>query len=97
MMLGLAGVWGVIEGGLVIADPRFYTADAALVFSNLNAWGWIVMVLGAVQLVAALAILSGSEVARWFGIFVAGVNAIGQLFFVTRSRSGHWPRSRSTC
>ena len=27
--------------------------------------------------------MSGSELARWFGIVVAGINAIGQLHFVS--------------
>jgi len=27
-------------------------------------------------------LLSGSEIARWFGIAVAGINALGQLAFV---------------
>jgi hypothetical protein len=41
-----------------------------------------VMGLGALQLLAAFTIYSGSQLARWFGIVAAGVNAIGQLLFV---------------
>jgi hypothetical protein len=52
------------------------------VFSNLNTWGWIVTILGVAMLLAAFALFSGSELARWFGIFVAGINAIGQLYYV---------------
>jgi len=52
------------------------------VFSGLNTWGWIVLILGIIQALAALAILSGSEFARWFGIAAAGLNGIGQLMFV---------------
>jgi hypothetical protein len=52
------------------------------VFSDLNTWGWIVLILGIIQALAALAILSGNEFARWFGIGAAGLNAIGQLLFV---------------
>ena len=37
--------------------------------------------LGVGQLVAALALLGGSEVARWFGIAAAGLNGLGQLMF----------------
>ena len=52
-------------------------------FSDLNTWGWIILVLGVLQLIASFAIVSGSEWARWFGIVVAGINAIGQLHFVS--------------
>jgi hypothetical protein len=29
-----------------------------------------------------MGLLTGSELARWFGIVVAGINAIGQLMFI---------------
>ncbi len=82
VMLGLAGVWNLFAGIAAIADAHVYTANASYVFSDLNTWGWIVMILGILQGIAALALVTGSELARWFGIAVAGVNAIGQLMFV---------------
>jgi hypothetical protein len=82
VMLGLAGIWNSIDGILAISSSRVYTGHAVLVFSNLNTWGWIVLILGIVQLIASGALFAGSEFARWFGIIAAGVNAIGQLLFV---------------
>jgi len=41
-----------------------------------------VLVLGVGQLLAAFSLFGGSELARWFGIVVASVNAIGQLYYV---------------
>jgi hypothetical protein len=81
-MLGLAGLWNTIQGILAIADSRVFVGESTFVFSNLNTWGWIVLVLGVLQLLAAFAVVSGSELARWFGIGCAGVNAIGQLMFL---------------
>jgi len=82
VLLGLAGVWNVVDGILAISKSHVYTANASYVFSDLKTWGWIVLILGILEGLAALAILSGSEWARWFGIGVAGINAIGQLSFV---------------
>jgi hypothetical protein len=82
VMLALAGTWNFIDGILAISDSRVYAGDSVYVFSDLNTWGWIVMILGIIELIAALAIFSGSEWARWFGIFAAGLNSIGQLMFV---------------
>ena len=82
-LLGLAGLWNVIQGILAIGDSRVYVGETTFVFSNLNTWGWIILVLGVAQLLAAFAIVGGSEFARWFGIACAGVNAIGQLFFIS--------------
>jgi hypothetical protein len=40
------------------------------------------LILGVIQLLAAFTLMGGSELARWFGIFAASINAIGQLMFV---------------
>ena len=82
VLLGLAGAFNVFDGILALSKSRFYTAEATYVFSDLNTWGWIVLVLGVLQLLAAFSLMGGSELARWFGIFVASLNAIGQLMFV---------------
>jgi hypothetical protein len=82
VMLGLAGIWNVIGGILAVSSSRVYADSSTFVFSGLNTWGWIVIILGIIECLAALAIVSGSEFARWFGITAAGLNAIGQLMFV---------------
>jgi hypothetical protein len=82
VLLGLAGIWNGIDGILAISSSRVYTDTSVFIFSDLNTWGWIALILGIIQGLAALAILSGSEFARWFGIAAAGLNAIGQLMFV---------------
>jgi len=81
-MMALAGTWAVIEGIAAIANSKIYTANATYVFSDLNTWGWIVTVLGALLLLSALTLFTGSQFARWFGILAAGLNGIGQLFFI---------------
>lgn len=82
LMLGLAGTFNVIDGIVALSKSSFFTTNATYVFSNLHTWGWIVLILGVFQIIAALVLLSGSEIARWFGIAVAGINALGQLAFV---------------
>jgi hypothetical protein len=81
IMMGLLGVWNLFEGIAAISSAHVFVADAHYVFSDLNTWGWIVLILGVFQIVAALVLLSGSEIARWFGIAVASLNALGQLAF----------------
>lgn len=81
-LLGLAGCWNMIDGFLAIFNSHVYSESTVVVFSDLKTWGWIMLVLGVLQLIAAYAVLGGSEAARWFGIAVAGINAIGQLAYV---------------
>jgi hypothetical protein len=82
IVLGLVGIFSFIDGILAISSSKVFTANATYVFSDLHTWGWIVTILGALAVCAAFALLTGSELARWFGITVASLNAIGQLMFV---------------
>jgi len=81
-MLGLAGIWNVIDGLLALGSSHVYGPNRTYVFSDLRTWGWILLVVGILQTVAAFSLMSGSEIARWFGVAVAGVNAIAQLGFM---------------
>jgi hypothetical protein len=80
--LGVIGIWNVFEGIAAISSAHVYVGNAHYVFSDLKTWGWIVLILGVVQCLAAGLLFTGSEFARWFGIAVAAVNAWGQLMFV---------------
>jgi hypothetical protein len=70
VMLGFVGVWGILDGILAISSSKVYVADATFVFSDLNTWGWIVLTLGVLCVIAAFFLMTGSEVARWFAIAV---------------------------
>ena len=80
IMLMIAGIWNAIEGLLAIGSSR--VNDEVFVFSDLQTWGVIVLLLGVLQLGAAWAIMGGKSYGRWFGIGVTGLNAIGQLLFL---------------
>jgi hypothetical protein len=82
-MILIAGCMNLIHGIAAISDAKVLTRHAELVFSNLHAWGWAVLILGAVQIVAALGIFAGNRYARWFGVGVACVNALVQLTFAS--------------
>lgn len=81
IMLGIAGVWNAIQGFLAIAEANIVGGDKQFVFSDIKTWGWIILVVGVLQLVAAFALWGGSELARWFGIGTAAIGAIGQLLY----------------
>jgi len=82
VMLGLTGLWNLFDGIAAISSAHVLLSNANFVFSDLSTWGWIVLILGIIQMFAALALFRGSEFARWFGIASASVNALGQLAFV---------------
>lgn len=75
-MLGLAGILSVIDGVVALSKSKFYTANATYVFSDLRTWGWIVLIVGVLLIMAAMGVLSGSQWSRWFGMVMAGLSAI---------------------
>jgi hypothetical protein len=82
ILLVVVGCFNVIQGIAAIANSHVFTANAHYVFANLHAWGWITLILGALQLLAAGGLLAGNQLARWFGVAVLGLNAIDQMFFI---------------
>jgi hypothetical protein len=82
VLLLIAGVLNIIYGIAAIGDSKFFTENVVYVFSSLHTWGWILLIIGVLELVAAFSLFSGGEFGRWFGIFIASLNAIGALLAI---------------
>jgi len=82
ILLVVVGCFNVIEGIAAIANSHVFVANAHYVFGDLKTWGWITLILGILQLLAALGVLAGNQPARWFAVVVIGLNAIDQMFFI---------------
>ena len=82
VMIGLIGVLNVIYGIAAISDSKVYVRDAQFVFGQLNTWGWILLIVGVVQLFAAFAIFARTAFGRWIGILTAAANMIVQLLLL---------------
>jgi hypothetical protein len=82
VMLVIIGSFNLIYGIAAVANSHVFVANAHYVFANLRTWGWITLILGVLQLLAAVAVVAGSQLARWFGVAVLGLNAIDMMFFV---------------
>src|SRR5262245_37342828 len=82
VMLVIIGFLNLIYGIAAIAHSHVFVANAHYVFGNQRTWGWITLILGCLLLLAALGVLAGNQVARWFAVLVLGLNAIDQMFFI---------------
>ena len=78
-MLGLGGILSIFDGIAALSKASFYAANAHYVFSDLRTWGWFMLIVGALLIVAAMCVFSGSGFARWFGIFAAGLSVIAHF------------------
>ena len=82
VLLLVLGFFNLIDGIAAVANSHVFIANAHYVIGDLRTWGWIALILGALQLLAAGGILAGNQLARWFAVALVGLNAIGQMFFI---------------
>ena len=79
VFLTLGGVLNIIWGIAAIGNASFFVHNTHYMFSNLKGWGWITLIIGIIELLAAASLFGGGTFGRWFGIIAAGLAAIGAL------------------
>ena len=79
IMIFIAGTLNTIWGIAAIDEARFFVEDKRFIISDLNTWGWIIMIIGIIQLIAAFSVWAGGEFGRWIGLIGATLSAIGAL------------------
>ena len=82
VMLFIVGVLNVIYGIAAIGDSKFFIQDQKYILSNLNTWGWVTLIIGALQLFAAFSLWSGGTYGRVVAIIAASLSAIGALLSI---------------
>jgi hypothetical protein len=81
-VLAVAGFFNLLDGIAAVANSHVFVAGAHYVVGDLRAWGWVTLILGGLQVLAALGVMAGNQLARWFGVVVVGLSAIAMMFFV---------------
>jgi uncharacterized membrane protein HdeD (DUF308 family) len=79
-MLALAGVLNIVYGIAAVGNSKVYARGAEYVLGDLNTWGWILLVAGIVQVVAAFGVWAATEWGRWIGVLAAALNIFVQFF-----------------
>ena len=82
MMLLLVGVLNVIYGIGALDDANIFKGDTRYVLDNLNTLGWVLILLGALQLGAGFSLMAGNAFGRIMGIFAGSLGAIGALLSI---------------
>ena len=59
-----------------------FVANAHYVIGDLRSWGWVTLIIGGLQLLAAGGVPVGNQLARWFGVAMVGLSAITMMFFI---------------
>ena len=82
IMLMIVGVTNIIGGIAAIDDANFYVGNAEFQIGDLNTWGWVILLTGVVQVLAAFGIWARNQLARWLGVGFASINMLAQLLLL---------------
>jgi hypothetical protein len=85
ILLFVAGVLDIIWGIGAIGDAKFLVNGQKFIISNLHTWGWITLLIGVIQLIAAFSLFSGGGFGRVIGIIGATLGAISALVSIPAS------------
>ena len=82
ILLLIAGTLNIIYGIGALDSANIYANDTRYIFTNLNTMGWVLIVLGVIQLTGGFSLLSGNTYGRIIGIVGASLGAIGALLSI---------------
>jgi hypothetical protein len=83
VLLLISGALNMIYGFAAIGNSALFTTTAVYILRDLRLWGWLSLIVGACEWVAAFSLWSGGEFGRRFGIVVASINAVQVLLTIS--------------
>ena len=81
-MLILVGFVNIIYGFGALDDANIFVDDTRFVLDNLNTLGWVLIILGVIQLTGGFSLLAGNTYGRVLGIIGGSLGALGALLSI---------------
>ena len=82
VLLLIAGTLNIIYGIGALDDANIFVNETRYIFTNLNTLGWVLIILGVIQLTGGFSLISGNTYGRVIGIIGGSLGAIGALLSV---------------
>jgi len=86
-LLFIAGTLNIIYGIGALDDANIFVNDKRFIFTNLNTMGWVLIILGVIQLGGAFSLMAGNTFGRVIGIIGGSLGAIAALLSI----GGNYP------
>ena len=80
-MFAVIGCFNLIDGIAAAAKDDLF-ADEALVVGSLVMWGFLMIVIGALQLYTSYALFKRTDLGNVLGVFLCGISLVAQLFLL---------------
>jgi hypothetical protein len=87
VVLLIVGTINIIYGIGALDDANIFVNDKRFVLDNLNTLGWVLIILGVIQLTGGFSLMAGNTYGRWIGIIGGSLGAIGALLSI----GGNYP------
>jgi hypothetical protein len=81
-LLLIAGTLNIIYGFGALDGANVFVNDKRYIFTDLNTLGWVLIILGVIQLAGGLSLMVGNTYGRVIGIIGGSLGAIGALLSV---------------
>jgi len=81
-LLLILGVLNIIYGIGALDDANIFVDDKRFILSNLNTMGWVLIILGLIQLTGGWSLMSGNTYGRLIGVVGGSLGAIGALLSI---------------
>jgi hypothetical protein len=81
-LLVIVGTLNILYGIGALDDANIFVNDRRYILDDLNTLGWVLIVLGLIQLTGGFSLLAGNTYGRVIGITGASLGAIGALLSI---------------
>jgi hypothetical protein len=81
-LLLMVGTLNIIYGIGALDDANIFVNDKRYIFTNLNTMGWVLIILGVIQLAGGFSLMAGNTFGRVIGIIGGSLGAIAALLSI---------------
>jgi hypothetical protein len=81
-LLVIVGTLNIIYGIGALDGANIFVNDKRFILTNLNTMGWVMIVLGVIQLGGGFSLMAGNTFGRIIGLAGASLGAIGALLSI---------------
>ena len=81
-LLLIVGTLNILYGIGALDDANIFVDDTRFVLDNLNTLGWVLIILGLIQLTGGFSLMAGNTYGRVIGIFGGSLGAIVALLSI---------------
>ena len=82
ILLLIAGTLNIIYGIGALDDANIFVNETRYIFTNLNTLGWVLIILGVIQLTGGFSLMAGNTYGRVIGIIGGSLGAIAALLSI---------------